>query len=50
METTRILGLYAGYIRIMEENMESTTLYYNRGYIGSMEKRMETTIIGLYRV
>ena len=47
-----ILGLYRGYIGIMEKKMETTTIYRDfigviqslyRGYIGIMEKKMETT-------
>ena len=40
METTTmgyigvILGLYWGYIGIMEKKMETTTMGYIRGYIG----------------
>ena len=38
---TRLQKMHAvwGYIRIMEKNMETTTLYW--GYIGIMEKKME---------
>ena len=41
-----ILGLYRGYIGIMEKKMETTIVYwgYRGGYIGIMEKKMETTI------
>ena len=56
METTGfgILGLYWGYIEIMEKKMETTGsgilgLYW--GYIEIMEKKMETTgfgTLGLY--
>ena len=38
------MGLYWGYIGIMEQKMETTIVY--RGYIGIMEKKMETTIMG----
>ena len=38
-----ILGLYRGYIGIMEKKMETTIVYW--GCIGIMEKKMETTIV-----
>ena len=38
-----ILGLYRGYIGIMEKKMETTIVYC--GYNGIMEKKMETTIV-----
>ena len=37
-----ILGLYWGYIEIMEKKIETTIVY--GGYIGTMENEMETTI------
>ena len=46
METTKgYIGLYRGYIGIMEKKMETTKGYIGlyRGYIGIMEKKMETT-------
>ena len=49
---THILGLYGGYIGIMEKKMETTKMGYIGsilgiywGYIGIMEKKMETTIV-----
>ena len=37
--------LYGDNIGIMENNVETTTIYW--GYIGIMEEKMETTIMGL---
>ena len=37
------IGLYWGYIGIMEKKMETTIVYW--GCIGIMEKKMETTIV-----
>ena len=43
-----VLGLYRGYIGIMEKKMEATIVYW--GNIGIMENKMEATILGLYWV
>ena len=43
-----ILGLYWGYIGVMENKMEAIVVYW--GYRGIMENRMETTIGELYWV
>ena len=36
------IGLYRGYLRIMENKMETTIVKW--GYIGRMENKMEATI------
>ena len=38
----KVIGLYWGYIGIMEKKIETTIVYW--GYIGIMEKKMETTM------
>ena len=43
------IGLYWGYIGIMDKKMETTILGYilglYRGYIGILDKKMEATIV-----
>ena len=40
-----ILGLYWGYIEIMEKKMDTTIVY--GGYFGIMENKLEITVWGL---